>query len=155
VLKVTARKYGLCATASRSVCFGAPDTLFRKEHDASCKVCATYVASSWPDAVPRQILTGGQRLYQLVGAESEWCLAPQGHVTGRSPVELTLTPKTEELLHANWSVTWQASIGSALSCDTFLIGDDGARAITAPESWPLKRIRTQGAEFVRPDLLVR
>ncbi|MEI7687135.1 MAG: M24 family metallopeptidase [Planctomycetota bacterium] len=155
VLKLTARKYGLCATASRSVCFGTPDALFRKEHDAASKVCATYVASSWPDAVPRQILTGGQRIYQLVGAEGEWYLSPQGHVTGRACVEMPLTPKNEQLLQANWAITWQASIGAAVSCDTFLIGEEGARAVTGAESWPLKRIRTQGAEFVRPDLLVR
>ena len=155
VLKATARKYGLCVTASRSICFEAPDALFRKEHDAACKVCATYVASSWPDAVPRQILAGGLRIYQLVGAESEWFLAPQGQITGRAAVESTLTPKDEDLLQANWAITWQASIGAAVSCDTFLIGEEGARAVTAAESWPLKRIRTQGAEFVRPDLLIR
>ena len=155
VLKATARKYGLCATASRSICFDAPDAQFRKEHDAACKVCATYIASSWPDAVPRQILAGGQRIYQLVGAESDWFLAPQGHLTGRAAVEQTLTPDEEGLLRANWAITWQATIGAAVSCDTFLIGDDGARAVTAPESWPLKRIRTQGAEFARPDILVR
>jgi hypothetical protein len=155
VLKITARKYGLCATASRSICFNEPDAFFRKEHDAACKVCATYVASSWPDSVPRQILMGGQRVYQLIGAENEWYLSPQGHLTGRAAVELALTPKVEELLQANWAVTWHASVGSALSCDTFLITDDGARAMTAAESWPLKRIRTQGTEYVRPDVLVR
>lgn len=155
VLKVTARKYGLCATASRSVSFGAPDSLFRKEHDAASKVCATYVASSWPDAVPRQILGGGQRIYQLVGAEAEWFLAQQGYITGRACVEMALTPKNENLLQPNWAITWQASIGAAISCDTFLIGDEGARAVTGAESWPLKRIRTQGAEFVRPDVLIR
>ena len=68
---------------------------------------------------------------------------------------MAVTGKNEEWLPAKWEVTWQASRGSALSCDTFMIGEEGARAVTAPESWPLKRIRTQGAEFVRPDLLVR
>jgi hypothetical protein len=155
VLRVTARKYGLCATASRSICFGQPDAMFRKEHDAAAKVCATYVASSWPDAVPRQILAGGQRIYRLVGAENDWYLAPQGYVTGRVCVERSLMPKDESLLKSNWAITWQASVGAAMSCDTFLLGDEGARAVTGAESWPLKRIRTQGAEFVRPDLLMR
>src|SRR5262249_56738652 len=49
VLEITARKSGLCATASRSVCFGSPDAEFRRQHDGACKVCATYIASSWPD----------------------------------------------------------------------------------------------------------
>src|SRR5206468_3940472 len=32
VLSATARKYGLCATASRSVCFGQTDPQMRKDH---------------------------------------------------------------------------------------------------------------------------
>ena len=145
VLKVTARKYGLCATASRSVSFGQPDAGLRKEHDTACKVTATYVASSWPDSVPKQILAGGRRIYQMSGAEHEWLLCPQGYLTGHLPVELALTPQTEELFHSGWATIWQSSCGAALSCDTFLITEDGPRTITAAESWPLKRIRIQGA----------
>jgi Xaa-Pro dipeptidase len=155
VLTAVARKYGLYAMASRSVVFGQPDSEFRKEHDSACRVSATYTASSWPDAMPRQILATAQRVYQLAGVEHEWLLSPQGHVTGRAPVELNLTPQTEELLQAGWAVTWRASVGAAVSCDTFLVTDQGPKTITVSEQWPLKRIRVQGAEFVRPDLLIR
>jgi hypothetical protein len=155
VVAATARKYGLCATASRSVCFGQPDAALRRDHDTACKVTATYVASSWPDALPNLILEGGRRIYELSGAEHEWLLRPQGHITGRLPVELAFTPPTEELLQAHWALTWQSSCGAAVSCDTFLLNEEGPRTVTAAESWPLKRIRVQGAEFVRPDLLIR
>ena len=155
VLTVTARKYGLYVTASRSLCFGEPDPAFRKEHDAACKVTATYIASSWPDAVPRQILATGRHVYHLTGFEHEWRLAPQGSVTGRAAVELKLTPYTEELFQADWPLTWQASVGAAVSCDTFLVSNDGPVSVTPAEAWPLKRIRVQGAEFVRPDVLLR
>ncbi|MFO0964255.1 MAG: M24 family metallopeptidase [Gemmataceae bacterium] len=155
VMTVAARKYGLCARASRSVVFGQPDALFRKEHDAACKVSATYVASSWPDSVPRQIFGTGQRIYQIVGVEHEWALSPQGHITGHALVEAPLLPSSEDLLQAHWAITWHVSIGAALSCDTFLITEDGPKSVTAVENWPLKRIKVQGAEFVRPDLLIR
>ena len=36
------------AQASRSMCFGQPDSQFRREHDAACKVSATYIAGTWP-----------------------------------------------------------------------------------------------------------
>lgn len=155
VMLVTARKYGLCARASRTIVFGQPDAAVRKDHDAACKVSANYVASSWPDSVPRQILTSGQRIYQLVGAENEWRFCPQGHLIGWSVVEQMLTPQLEELLQNHTAITWCASVGTALSCDTFFITEEGPRAITAVENWPLKRIRIQGAEFVRPDILSR
>lgn len=155
VLTVAARKYGLCARASRSVVFGSPDAQFRKEHDAACKVSATYVASSWPDSVPRQILATAQRIYQFVGLEHEWTLSPQGHITGHDLVEFPLTPNQDDVLQAHWAITWTASVGAAMSCDTFLITEDGPRTVTSVENWPLKRIKVQGAEFVRPDVLVR
>ena len=155
VLTVAARKYGLVATASRSVAFGKPDPQLQQEHDSVCKIGATYLASTWPDALPSQILGAGRRVYQITGFEHEWRLAPQGHVTGRSSVELALTPQTEELFRAGWAVTWQASVGAAAGCDTFLITDKGPELLTPTEAWPLKRIRIQGADFLRPDLLQR
>jgi hypothetical protein len=155
VVSATARKYGLCATASRSVCFGGPDATARKDHDTACKISATYVAGSWPDAVPKRILDTGRRVYLVCGAEHEWLFSPQGHLTGRVPVELPLTPQVEDLLQTGWAVTWRGSAGLGLSCDTFLLTEDGPRTITATENWPLKRIRIQGGEFVRPDLLVK
>jgi hypothetical protein len=155
VLWLTGRKYGLCVTASRSVNFGPLDPEYRKEHNAVCKVSATYLASSWPDAVPGQILTTGRRVYLVSGFEHDWQLCPQGFVTGRAPVELALLPKTEELFQAGWAVTWTASVGAASGCDTVLVTESGPQVVTPTESWPLKRIRVQGAEFLRPDVLQR
>ncbi len=155
VMTVAARKYGLCARASRAVSFGQADVNFRRDHDAACKISATYVAGSWPDSIPRQILMTGQRIFQLTGVEHEFFLAPQGHLTGYAPVEGNLLLSDEQLLQPRWALTWCVAVGAAVSCDTFLITEDGPRAITAAENWPLKRIRIQGAEFVRPDVLVR
>jgi Xaa-Pro aminopeptidase len=155
VVSITARKYGLCAGATRAVCFGPPDDAFRREQDAATKVSAGYIAATWPDAVPREVLLTGRRIYQVCDFEHEWQLAPQGHVTGRSPVELALTPKTEDLFENGWAVTWRAGAGAASSCDTFLVTEEGPRSITPVEYWPLRRIRIQGADFLRPDILVR
>src|SRR5207302_4339928 len=113
VLTATARKYGLCVTASRSVSFGAPPDDFRQEHNAVCRVSASYQASTWPDAVPREILLAGRRIYLVSGYEHEWQLAPQGHVLGRAAVELPITPKTEDLFHPGWAVYWNPNAGAA------------------------------------------
>ena len=84
ILTLTARLAGLCATASRSMSFGPADTVTLKEHDAACKVTANYYASSWPDAVPEQLLQAGRRVLQISGFEHEWRMAPQGWLTGRA-----------------------------------------------------------------------
>ena len=60
------------------------DEEFQKEHNAVCRVSASYLASTWPDAVPREILTAGRRIYLISGFEHEWLQAPQGWLTGRA-----------------------------------------------------------------------
>jgi Xaa-Pro aminopeptidase len=155
VMTIVARKYGLCAGASRSVVFGPPDPEFRREFDAAAKVMATYIASSWPDALPQEILGTGRHVYQLAGFPEEWRYCPQGRVTGRAASELTLTPKTTELLRANSAVTWHASAGGARLDDTYLVTDQGPKPLTPTEMWPLRGIRVKGAEFTLPDILQR
>jgi Xaa-Pro dipeptidase len=155
VATLTARKAGLCVTAGRSMSFGPPEEAFAQEHEAACKIAATYIASSWPDALPRQILAAGRRVYQITGYEHEWRLSPQGHVTGRMPVELPFAGETEELFQVGWPITWRAGVGAALSCDTILITEKGPVSITPADSWPQKRIRIQGAEVLRPAIFQR
>lgn len=155
VVSATARKYGLHVSSSRTVCFGEmPDDL-KAEQSAVVRVSACYLASTWSDAVPREVLLAGRRIYLLSQFEHEWLLSPQGHVTGRMPVELLFTPQTTNLLEPGWAVTWTASAGAALSCDTYLVTEKGPQPITPPEVWPMKRIRIQGAECIRPDVLIR
>lgn len=155
VITCTARKYGLYATSSRSLSFGTLDAGFRQEFEAACRIGATYAASTWPDALPREILNTGRRVAKLSGHEHEWALCPPGHVTGRQPVELPISPQTEELFHSGWAVTWRASVGAAVCCDTFLVTEKGPKLVTPSENWPQKRIRIQGTQMTCPDLLER
>ena len=155
VLTATGRKYGLHATATRMVAFGDPSDELKHEANAVCRVSAAYVAATWPDSVPREVLAAGKRIYQVSGQEHEWLLAPQGHFTGRAAVEEQITPRSEELMQAGWAVAWHASAGAAASGDTFLVTEQGARLATPMEAWPQKKVRIQGHEVFRPDILVR
>lgn len=155
VVAATARKHGLYATASRTVCFGTPDAPLLRTCNAACKVSAAYAATSVPRALSRDVLAAGRRVYQITGFEHEWRGAPQGHVTGRMPVELTLTAATLEMLQPDWALTWTAAAGPADSWDTFLVTEQGGELVTTSEFWPAKSIRVQGKDVERPFLLVR
>ncbi len=155
VLTLTGRQAGLHVTASRSMCFGSPDPDLQREHAAACKITASYIASSWPDAVPGAILATGRRVYKINLHEHEWRLCPAGHLTGRRPVERLWTAESHDLMRPGWPITWYVSVGGAVSCDTFLITNKGPLLVTKPANWPQKRIRIQGANLDRPDLLQR
>src|SRR5262249_36269768 len=150
LMRVTGSKYGMHVTASRAVCFGTPDNELRQEFDATCRVTAAYLYGSRASAAPRDIIQAGRRVYTLAGYEHQWLAGSQGAVTGRAPIELMLRPNSDELLQAGWGITWQAAAGAALSCDTFLVTEQGAECVTPMEAWPVKRMRVQGDELVRP-----
>jgi Xaa-Pro aminopeptidase len=155
VITATATKFGLFATAGRMVCFGHPDAALLREANAACKVAAAYVAASRPRAVPRDLFDMARRVYLVSGFEHEWRLGPQGHLTGRLPVEMSLTPSTLEMLQPGCAVTWAPTVGEASSCDTFLVTDQGAELMTSTEFWPAKSIRVQGTDVARPFVLMR
>lgn len=155
VLSVTGRKYGLYAAASRSFHYGQVEDGLKAEQLAACRVMATYAASSWPDAVPRDILTAAQRVYKVNNFEHEWELSPQGYVTGRAPVEISLDPTTTEVLRPNYAIMWGPAVGSAVCQDTLLVTEAGPQTMTPTENWGTAAIKVAGAEFVCPYILER
>ena len=112
VLTATARKYGLTATASRSVSFGTPPTDLSQGHNAVCRVTASYLASTWPEAVPREILHAGRRIYLTQRLRARMAARAAGPPHRPAAVELPLTPQTEDLFQTGWAVTWSASAGA-------------------------------------------
>jgi Xaa-Pro aminopeptidase len=155
-LQVTARKWGLHATASRTVAFGPVDDVTRQDHELACKTTAIEILSSTPHAKPADILALAGRLLQTVGLEHEWRLAPAGWLTGFAPAEYPFTPTdaTTELAPGQ-AVVWTGNIAGATNADTILITDAGPQVVTPPEGWPVKRIKLAGVPVDRPDVLVR
>jgi Xaa-Pro aminopeptidase len=155
VLTCTARKYGLHVTASRTFSFGPPEERLRKEHLTACKVAATLIASTWPDAGFKEMFNAAKRVYLLTGFEHEWQLCPQGWITGRLPVELPLLPDSTTLLQAGWMATWGPSVGGSACVDTFLVNETGPHRLTPTDQWPLLSLKISGSEVLVPNLLER
>jgi hypothetical protein len=155
VVTATARKYGLHATASRSFSLGPAEETFKREHLTACKVAATYIASTWPDADPKQVFKAAQRVYLLMEHEHEWQQAPQGWWLGRDPVERLVMPESEELFQDGWAVAWGPTVGAASCCDTYMVRQKGPAWLTPVEQWPLLSLRISGAEILCPHILER
>jgi Xaa-Pro aminopeptidase len=154
-ITATARKYGLHATCSRTFTFGPAEDALKREALAACRVQAMYIAGTWPDAVPRELLNSGRRVCQLQGYEHDWELAGQGFVTGRLPVERTLGPDCIEPLGLHWPITWTASVGAGACADTYVVGEQGPGLTTRADNWPIARIRVTGTEIDCPTILER
>lgn len=156
VVSATASQYGLHASATRAVCFGALDSELAQEFDAACKITAAYAAETKPHAIPRDVMHSVRRVYAVCGCEHEWRSCLQGNITGRCAVESALLPSSLEIFQEGWAITWNAAVGAAISTDTFLVSAQGrADLVTLSEEWPLRVVRVQGNDILRPYILVR
>jgi Xaa-Pro dipeptidase len=155
VIQATGTRDGLYATASRTVCFGRPPDGFRIKHDTACRVSAAYRALSVPGGTVGAAGEAGRRLTADTAFEHEWRHAVPGYGTGWFSAEELRRAGQDERFVANQAVVWQARVGAAAVVDTVLVGDSGPVAVTPPEGWPFKRVRTRDLACDVPDLLVR
>jgi Xaa-Pro dipeptidase len=156
VLRATARRRGLHATAARVISFSPVEEQFRNEIEVACRWSSVLIAASTIGAKLADVFGHGQRYLESAGFEHEWRLAPLGWVTGHLPSELSLLPGDgQRALEAGWAVVWNASIGAVADTDTILVTPAGPQIVTPAELWPLKRIKVAGMTIDRSDMLVR
>jgi len=154
-LQATASRFGLFASASRTVCFGAPTDTVRQEFDRASQL----------QAIGRCSIISGQRPVNLIEAarihlrgtvhEHDYRLDYPGRWTGRRDVEEWFRPNSPARLDPGQAVVWQATIGSMAVCETLLVEESRGRSFTGIEDWPIRRYVVQGERIDCPDLLVR
>jgi Xaa-Pro dipeptidase len=150
IVQATAAKFGLFATACRSVCFGEPTDELRHEFDLAVRLSAVYLALARPGEPVATVLDATRQFLAGTAAEHDWRLAPLGYLTGRAPAEAVLKPNADERFTPNTAIVWQARLGAAAVCDTFLVGPEGFEALTPAIGWPACRVVVQGKPFDRP-----
>ena len=153
-LQATAGRDGLFATASRTVCFGAPTAEFRAEYEAACKVAAVDRLGSVPGGTVAGAVDTASHMLKGTPFEHEWRLSPAGYGTGWFAADELRKAGLDERFAPHQAIVWQARIGAAGVVDTVLVGEAGCEAITPPDQWPFKRITLSGTTYEVPDLLV-
>lgn len=154
-LQATAHRNGLYATSSRTIGFGYCAEDLRKDYDNACKVSAVYRSMSVIDETVAKAAEAAWKLLANTPYEYEGRLCLPGYGTGRVPAEELRRAGADEHFTAGMAVVWQARVGRAAVVDTLLVTEGAPEAITAPESWPYKRITVKGVSFDIPDVLIR
>lgn len=151
---LTARRHGLHASLSRTLCFGQPDDDQLARHRACIRVDARFILSSLPGANLKDAFAAGANRYAAEGFPDEWRLHHQGGLTGYAGREIKGSPTSDYILQANQALAWNPSITGAKSEDTILIGNSGAEVLTSTGHWPCIDMEVENGTFSRPDLLV-
>jgi Xaa-Pro aminopeptidase len=155
VLQATGRKFGLHATASRTVFRGAPEQAEQHEFDAALRVRVTHLAMTKPGERVSSTIDAGKRLLRSTAYEHEWWLSPPLMLTGREPSEGVFLAGAQDRWTTGWAAVWQERIGAAAVVDSYLLNDEGWRPMTPPLDWPIRRAVVPGRSFDLADLLVR
>lgn len=155
VLQATARKFGLHATAARTVFRSPPDETERAEFEAALRLRVTHLALSKAGERVYAALDAGVTLLRPSPFEHEWRLAPAVCLTGREPSEGVFQATAQDKWLPGWAAVWQERIGAAAAVDTYLMQDGGWRPITPPSLWPVRKATSRGRTFELADFLVR
>ncbi len=153
MLVLCGRRWGLVASLTRLVHFGALADELRKKQEAVAEVDAALIAASTPGARIADIFGKGVKAYAKVGFPHEWKLHHQGGLAGYEPREHLATAASSQAVKPGQAFAWNPSITGAKSEDTILVGDDRGEVITAMEEWPRIAVRVGGQLVERPAIL--
>lgn len=155
MLVVSARRQGLCVSATRLVHFGEPDPDLRRRHRACATVDAAFYHATRPGATLAEVFCAGQEAYAAVDYPDEWQLHHQGGPTGYAPRDAKGTPDCEGTVVCHQAYAWNPSIAGTKSEDTILVLEDGLEVLSPTPDLPSITVEWAGALYDRPDILVR
>ncbi len=154
-IAVTGRRFGLCASVTRTVSFGPVEPEFRSHHTLAAMVDATCIFFSRPGETIAEVFRRAKRIYEKFNAPHEWTLDYQGAMIGYSPREALLTPESPIVLQPDMAIRWNPSVGPARSEDTVVVDSRGYEVVTAAQNWPQLEVCVKGFKMTRPGILER
>jgi Xaa-Pro dipeptidase len=154
-ITATGRRYGLCATLSRTVSFEPVDQEFRTCHALATMIDATCTYFSRPGEPVPEVIRRARRIFEKFDHPHEWTLDYLGFLIGYAPREALLVPDSPLTFGAGTAVCWSPSVGSARSSDTLAIDSRGYECVTATQNWPTLDVAVKGYIIQRPGVLER
>ncbi|MHB1653280.1 MAG: M24 family metallopeptidase [Desulfitobacteriaceae bacterium] len=155
ILVLSARKWGLVASATRSVYFGQiPQELAAKQRAVN-EVDASFMVASRPGTSLGEVFKAGQAAYARQGFAEEWQLHHQGGLTGYQSREVKATPQTKRLIEVGHVLAWNPTLQGTKAEDTVLVRANGLQNLTATGNFPTETVEIAGQSFLRPVILER
>lgn len=154
-ITASGRRFGLCATVSRTVSFGPVDEKTAACHALAAMIDATCIYFSRPGETVAEVARRAKRIFEKFGRAHEWTLDYLGFVTGYSPRESMLLPDSTLLLTHGTPLCWSPSVGAARSSDTMVVDKRGYEVVTSAQNWPQVDVSVKGYLIPRPGILER
>lgn len=155
MLVICGRRWGLVASTTRLVHFGAlPEELERKLQ-AVVQVDGVYIHATRAGMPIAEIFQKAADAYARAGFPLEWQKHYQGGAAGYESREYESSPDSREVVMLDMAYAWNPSITGVKSEDTFLLTAQGREMITETGGWPQLEVVVEGETIRRPDILRR
>ncbi len=154
-IEVRARRWGMDASLTRCVNFGALTDELKREQEAAARVCAGFWARSLPDAVAGTVLQGTVDDYAAAGFREEWQTNDQGGAIGYGGWDWLARPGSQERVLSGQPLAWHPEIRGVRMEDTILLTEDNLEVLTEIEGWPVVEAKSLGRIYRLPGILVR
>jgi len=153
MLVLCGRKYGLVASITRLVHFGAMPADLRRKAEAVAQIDAAFIAATRPGRTLGEIFQIAQSEYARLGYPAEWQLHHQGGLAGYRSREAVAVPGSDLMVKTGQVYAWNPSITGTKSEDSILVKTDGADILTEIPGWPAISIDVNRQRIPRPAIL--
>ncbi len=155
MLNLCARKWGLAASITRFVHFGAAPQQLVDAFVACAEVNAKLLHASRAGATAGDLYAVAERAYSEAGYPGEEQLHHQGGTAGYLERDWLATPGGRQALTTTEALAWNPSIRGAKVEDTALLQDGAIEVLTQTPSLPQIHTTIDGIAYLAADVLIR
>lgn len=148
-----ARRWGLHANVSRSVCFGTPSNEVKRAYRAAAQLEAGLLERLTPGLAFSEIFNWQKQKYAELGFPDEWKNHFQGGPTGYVVVD-ALRHTTPTTVQVNQAFDWFITITGGKVEELTLLSKDGVEIPSFQSPWPSYQPTQNGDGSGVPDLWV-
>jgi Xaa-Pro dipeptidase len=155
MVNVCGKKWGLIASVTRFVHFGALDAELKKRRKAAAVINSKYSHALRAGAKISAIFQQATEWYAELGYPGEWKFHHQGGATGYNEREYVITPDSSETVLEHQAFAMNPTVQGAKAEDTVLVQHDRTENLSATPDWPKIGVELEGTVYESPDVLIQ
>jgi Xaa-Pro dipeptidase len=155
MVNICAKRWGLIASVTRFVHFGALDSELKKRMRAVAAVNSRYSDALKPGAKISEIFRQATEWYAEVGYPGEWKFHHQGGATGYNEREYLVAPDSTEIVLEHQAFAMNPTVQGTKAEDTILVRQEQAENLSTTPDWPRIHVKQGGLVYDQPDILIQ
>jgi Xaa-Pro dipeptidase len=155
MINICAKKWGLIASVTRFVHFGAIDAELKKRLHASAVVNSKYSHALKPGAKISEIFQHATEWYAELGYPGEWKFHHQGGATGYGERDYLVAPDSTEIVLDHQAFAMNPTVQGTKAEDTIVVQQKQAENLSSTPDWPKINVELDEIVYESADVLIQ